>query len=57
MCPYCDYNSDYNMIFKNPMTNEWYLRVQGSTWDDYNDDWVWENVYDIKYCPFCGRNL
>ena len=57
MCPYCDYNSYENMIFKEPLTNEWYLRVMGTGWDYYNDDWVYENVYDIKYCPFCGRDL
>ena len=57
MCPYCDYNSYENMIFKEPLTNEWYLKVMGTGWDYYNDDWNYENVYDIKYCPFCGRNL
>ena len=54
MCPYCDYNSYKNMIFKDPLTNEWYLKVMGTGWDSYNDDWQHENVY---YCPFCGRDL
>ena len=52
MCPYCDYNSYENMIFKDPLTNEWYLKVMGTGWDYYNDDWQYENVYDIYYCPF-----
>lgn len=57
MCPYCNYDSDDNMIFKDTLINTWYLRVEGSMWDEYNDDWVWEHVYDISYCPFCGRKL
>lgn len=48
MCPYCDYNSHENMIFKELLTKEWYLKVIGTGWDYYNNDWNYENVYDIK---------
>lgn len=29
MCPYCDYSSHENMIFKEPLTKERYLKVIG----------------------------
>lgn len=52
-CAKCNGNGN---IFKNPMTNEWYLSVQTSVWDRNADDWAYEKVY-ISYCPFCGRKL
>lgn len=57
MCKFCNYNSEYNEIYKEPLTDEWYLEVQTSEWDSYNDDYFYERVYGINYCPYCGRKL
>lgn len=56
MCKYCDYDSDDNEIFIDPLTNEWYLDVETFEWDDYDDEYIHQKVY-INYCPYCGRKL
>ena len=56
MCEMCDQNSSRSCIYTDPLTNEWYLDIETSLWDDYDDDWVHEKEY-INYCPYCGRSL
>ena len=56
MCRYCDYESDDNRIFIDPLTNEYYLDIETSEWDDYDDGFVHQKGY-INYCPWCGRKL
>lgn len=56
MCRYCDYNSEYNRIFINPLDGEYYLDIETSEWDEYDDGYVHQREY-IDYCPWCGRKL
>lgn len=56
MCDRCDYNSPNNQIYKEPMTNEWYLDIEIFEWDGYDDGFVHQKEY-INYCPWCGRKL
>lgn len=39
-----------------PLTDEWYISIQTSEWDEYDDDFVYERFY-IEYCPYCGKHL
>lgn len=55
-CEYCNINSDTCNIFKDTMTNEWYMDIETSQWDDYDDGFVHQKEY-INYCPYCGRKL
>ena len=57
MCKYCDYDSDDNEVFIDPLTNEWYLSVETFEWDDWEDEYIHKKVYGIQYCPYCGRRL
>ena len=56
MCKYCDSASNEYEIFFEPLTQEYFLDIQTSEWDTYNDDWVYKKEY-ISYCPWCGRDL
>lgn len=56
MCKYCDSASNECEIFFEPLTHEYFLDIQTSEWDTYNDDWVYQKEY-ISYCPWCGREL
>lgn len=56
MCKYCDSASNECEIFFEPLTQEYFLDIQTSEWDTYNDDWVYQKEY-ISYCPWCGRDL
>ena len=56
MCKYCDSASNECEIFFEPLTQEYFLNIQTSEWDTYNDDWVYQKEY-ISYCPWCGRDL
>lgn len=56
MCKYCDGNSDKCRIRSSPLDNEYYLDIETSEWDEYDDDYVHQREY-INYCPFCGRKL
>lgn len=56
MCKYCDSASNECEIFFEPLTHEYFLDIQTSEWDTYNDDWVYQKEY-ISYCPWCGRDL
>ncbi len=56
MCRYCNYESDDNRIFIDPLTNEYYLDIETMTWDSYDDDFFHDKEY-INYCPWCGRKL
>lgn len=53
MCEYC--NDEQDDIFKFDL-DKWYLRVEGSSWDDYNDCFEYTDI-QIEYCPHCGRKL
>lgn len=56
MCKYCDSASNECEIFFDPLTHEYFLDIQTSEWDTYNDDWIYQKEY-ISYCPWCGRDL
>lgn len=56
MCRYCDYNSEDNRIFVDPLDGEYYLDIETSEWDEYDDSYVHQREY-IDYCPWCGRKL
>ena len=51
MCKYCDSASNECEIFFEPLTQEYFLDIQTSEWDTYNDDWVYQKEY-ISYCPW-----
>ena len=36
MCRYCDYESDDNRIFIDPLTNEYYLDIETMVCDSYD---------------------
>lgn len=57
MCKYCNPNSDDCRIFKDSLTEDWYLDVETSEWDSYDDGYVHQREYYISYCPYCGRKL
>ena len=48
MCRYCDYESDDNRIFIDPLTNEYYLDIETMIWDSYNEDFFHDKEY-INY--------
>lgn len=54
MCRYCNYESDDNQIFIDPLINEYYLDIETMIWDSYNEDFFHDKEY-INYCPWCGR--
>ncbi len=56
MCNRCNYDSPDNRIFINPLTNEYYLNIETSEWNEYDGDFVHKREY-ILYCPWCGRKL
>lgn len=55
-CNRCDYDSPDNRIYVDPLTNEYYLDIETSEWDEYDDGFVHQEEY-IAYCPWCGRKL
>ena len=56
MCNRCDYNSPDNQIYVDSLTNEYYLDIETSEWDEYDDGFIHQREY-INYCPWCGRKL
>ena len=56
MCKYCNCDSNECCIFVDPLDNNYYLDIETSEWDDYDDDFVHLKEY-IDYCPWCGRKL
>lgn len=56
MCRYCNYNSEDNRIFIDPLDGEYYLDIETSERDEYDDGYVHQREY-IDHCPWCGRKL
>jgi hypothetical protein len=56
MCECCDYESEYNEIYQDPLDGRYYLDIQTFEWDSYDDDYIHQRLY-INYCPYCGREL
>ena len=56
MCRYCNYNSEDNRIFIDPLDGEYYLDIETSEWDEYDDGYVHQREY-IDYWPWCGKKL
>ena len=56
MCNRCDYDSPDNQIYVDPLTNEYYLDIETSEWDEYDDGFVHHEI-EINFCPYCGRKL
>lgn len=56
MCNRCNHDSPDSQICVNPLTNEHYLDIETSEWDEYDDGFVHQKIY-ILYCPWYGREL
>lgn len=56
MCERCNPDSYGNRIYLDDKTNKWYLDIETSDWDDYNDYFFHQREY-IDFCPWCGRKL
>lgn len=56
MCKYCDDDSYECCVFIDPLDNQWYMDIETSEWDYYDDGFVHQREY-INYCPWCGRKL
>lgn len=56
MCNYCEENSPECCIYIDPLSNDYYLDIETSEWDYYDDGFVHQREY-INYCPWCGRKL
>lgn len=56
-CIYCDIDSGYCEYFVDPLDGTWYQKIETGEWDNYNDDFVTERIYGVKYCTWCGRKL
>lgn len=50
-CGACDEEIYYNYELK-----QWYLKVETSEWDYYNDGFCEVHI-PINYCPECGKKL
>lgn len=57
MCNACNPDSGECSIWIEPLDKTWYLEIMTSQLCDYEDDWIYEKVHGIKYCPFCGEKL
>lgn len=55
-CRFCDYNSDKNVIFVDPLTGEYYYNHRTYNFDPVDGEWIYQKIY-IDYCPWCGRKL
>lgn len=56
MCNQCDYNSPDNQIYIDPLTDDYYMDIEISEWDQYDGGYIRQRIY-IDYCPWCGRKL
>ena len=56
MCNYCEENSSECCIYIDPLSNDYYLDIETSEWDYYDDGYIHQKEY-INYCPWCGRKL
>lgn len=56
MCKYCNQDSWERCIYYDPLTEEYYLDIETTEWDSYDDGFIHQNEY-ISYCPYCGRKL
>lgn len=56
MCNYCEKTSPECCIYFDSLCNEYYLDIETSEWDEYDDVFVHQTEY-INYCPWCGRKL
>lgn len=50
MCNYCEENSPECCIYIDPLSNDYYLDIETSEWDEYDDGFVHHIEY-INYCP------
>lgn len=56
LCTRCNPESYENRIYLDDKTSKWYLDIETSEWDEYNDEFVHQREY-ITHCPWCGRKL
>lgn len=47
MCNHCNYDSPDNQIYVDPLTNEYYLDIETSEWDEYDDGFVHQRIYYV----------
>ncbi len=55
-CEYCDSKSDKCKVFKNLISQEYYLDIETFQWEDEIDDYM-HVTETVLYCPYCGRKL
>ena len=46
MCNRCNYDSPDNQIYVDPLTNEYYLDIETSEWDEYEDGFSMYSFYE-----------
>ena len=49
MCNRCGYDSPDNRIYLDPLTNEYYLDIETSEWDEYDDEFVHQKESDHRH--------
>lgn len=56
MCKYCDENSYECEIFYDERNDNYYLDIETSEWNEYDDGFVHQEI-EINFCPYCGKKL
>lgn len=56
-CKYCNPDNATCEYFKDPLDNSWFQDIETSEWDEYDDGYIHEKIYGVKYCQYCGRRL
>lgn len=55
MCDFCNLEVS-DSIYKNEDGN-YCLEIETNHWDDYMDCFDTVELKNIKFCPYCGRDL
>lgn len=56
-CKYCNSDSGYCEYWKDSLDSEWYHDIETGEWDEYDDGFVHQRNYGVRYCEYCGRKL
>lgn len=49
-------NACVDKIHYDSNQNKWFLRIEGNSWDYYNDCFEYQDI-ECNYCYQCGKNL
>lgn len=55
-CEYCDDNSTQCEYFRDS-DGRWFQDIETGEWSDYDDGYVHQYNYGVRYCAYCGRRL